>query len=141
MAKVGPTAVASLLILAASISLVYKVFIASAQGGAGGGIHMDVVDAHEEALSTRVVLVRAARFFGWFIGFLACAAVVGMIPAIPLVMTAFLRIEGREPWRLTLVLAACVTVFVYVVFDQIIHVHWPSNLLDMWLAGQQATPA
>jgi hypothetical protein len=29
-------------------------------------------------------------------------------------------------------MAVCVTVFIYVVFDQIIHVPWPSSLLGQW---------
>jgi hypothetical protein len=50
-------------------------------------------------------------------------------------MVAFMRIEGRETWRLSAIMAVCMTVFVYVVFDQLIHVHWPSYLLEPWLSG------
>lgn len=135
MAKVGPTVVASLLVVAGTLSLAFKAFAAPAQAGAAGAgdLHMDVESDPEEALPDRVVLLRAARFFGWFVAFLACMALIGMLPTIPLMMVAYLRIEGRESWRLSLTLAAGLTAFVWVVFDQIIHVAWPSNLLGQWL--------
>ncbi len=134
MAKIGPIVVASILLAAGTISLAHKAFVAPAKAGMAhdGGMHMDVASDHEEARPNKVVLVRAARFFGWFLAFLACMAVIGLIPTIPFVMVAFMRIEGREPWRLSLTMAVCVTVFIYVVFDQIIHVPWPSSLLGQW---------
>lgn len=140
LSKVGPMAVACVLILAATISLAYKVFVGSTPAGAASGaIHMDVGSEHEEALPGREILLRSARFFGWFLAFLVCMAVIGMIPTIPLIMVAFMRLEGRESWRLSLIMAVCMAVFVYLVFDQLIHVHWPSNLLETWLSGPNAS--
>jgi TctA family transporter len=135
MAKVGPTAVASILLIAGALSLAYKAFVVPAATAGGGAIHMDVGNEHEEGLSSREILVRAVTFFGWFAAFLVLMALIGMIPTIPIIMVAYLRIEGREPWKLSLILAACMTVFIYVVFDQIIHVDWPDNLLRTLLAG------
>lgn len=134
LAKVGPMAVASVIIVAATVSLVYKVFFAlpPAAAGGDGSLHMDVGNDDGE-LPSKVVFARAARFFGWFVAFLVGTALIGMLPTIPLIMLAFMRVEGREPWRLSIVMAVCMTVFVYVVFDQIIHVHWPANLLGSWL--------
>ena len=141
MARIGPTVVAGILVIAGTISLAYKIFVSPAQSGpahAGGGIHMDVAGDHDQKLPNRVVLVRAARFFGWFLAFLACMGLIGMIPTVPLMIVAFMRVEGRESWRLSLILAACVTVLLYVVFDRIIHIPWPDSLLGQWfpaLAG------
>lgn len=141
MARIGPTVVASILVTAGTISLAYKIFVIPAQSGpayAGGGVHMDVAGDHDQKLPDRVVLARAARFFGWFLAFLVCMGVIGMIPTVPLMIVAFMRVEGREPWRLSLILAACVTVLLYVIFDRIIHIPWPECLLGQWfpaLAG------
>ncbi|BFG77966.1 tripartite tricarboxylate transporter permease [Paraburkholderia terrae] len=132
MARIGPTVIASILVIAGTLSLAYKVFVIPAHAGAahaGGGIHMDVSSDHEEKLSNKVTLLRAARFLGWFIAFLVCMSLIGMIPTVPIVIVAFMRIEGRESWRLSLILAACVTALIYGVFDQIIHIPWPSSLL------------
>ncbi|REE21462.1 TctA family transporter [Paraburkholderia sp. BL27I4N3] len=132
MAKIGPTVIASILVLAGSFSLAYKMFFIPATAGsghAGGGIHMDVSSDHGEKLPNRVVLLRAAKFFGWFIGFLVCMSVIGLIPTVPIVIVAYMRIEGRESWKLCVILAACVTALIYGVFDRIIHIPWPSSLL------------
>lgn len=131
MARIGPTVIASILVMAGTFSLLYKVFFIPAKAGAagaGGGIHMDVSGEHGEKLPNKVVLLRAARFFGWFAGFLVCMSIIGMIPTVPIVMVAFMRIEGRESWKLSLILAACVTALIYGIFDQIIHIPWPSSL-------------
>lgn len=80
-------------------------------------------------------MLRAAQFFGWFIAFLACMALIGMIPTVPVMMIAFMRIEGRERWGLCLTLAVCVTALIYLVFDQIIHIPWPGSLMGQWFPG------
>ncbi|WP_025596487.1 tripartite tricarboxylate transporter permease [Burkholderia sp. WSM2230] len=132
MARIGPTVIASILVIAGTCSLLYKVFVIPAHAAAapaGGGIHMDVSSDHGEKLPNRVTLMRAAKFFGWFIAFLVCMSLIGMIPTVPLIIVAYMRIEGRESWRLSLILAACVTALIYGVFDQIIHIPWPSSLI------------
>jgi TctA family transporter len=128
MARIGPTVIASILVVAGSISLLYKVFFVPVKAAGGGGIHMDVSGDHAEKLPNTLTLIRAARFFGWFVAFLACMSVIGMIPTVPIIIVAYMRIEGRESWKLSLILAACVTALIYGVFDQIIHIPWPSSL-------------
>jgi hypothetical protein len=131
MARIGPTAVAGTLIFAGTISLANKLFFTSG-GQAHGAIHMDVGSDHDEALSNQVTLARAGRFLGWLLAFLACTSVIGLIPTVPLLIVAFMRVEGRESWRISLILAICVTAFLYGVFDQVLHVPWPSSLLGEW---------
>ncbi|MEM5311131.1 tripartite tricarboxylate transporter permease [Paraburkholderia sp. JHI869] len=131
MARIGPTVIASMLVIAGTLSLAYKVFVIPAHAGAakaGGGIHMDVSGDHGEKLSNKVTLIRAARFFGWFVAFLVCMSLIGMIPTVPIMIVAFMRVEGGESWKLSLIFAACVTALIYGIFDQIIHIPWPSSL-------------
>ncbi|MDR5759175.1 tripartite tricarboxylate transporter permease [Caballeronia sp. LZ035] len=137
MARIGPTVVASILVIAGTLSLAYKVFVIPAHGvaRASSGVHMDVSGDHDEKLPVRTVLKRAARFFSWFLAFLACMSVIGMLPTVPLMIVAYMRIEGRESWKLSLILAVCVTVFLYIVFDQILHIPWPESFLGHWLPG------
>lgn len=131
LAKIGPTVVATILIAAATISLAYKTFVVPAKDAPeGGGVHMDIAVAHDSELSTREMLSRAAIFFGWFVAFQVSTALIGLIPTVPLLIVSYMRIEGRESWRLSLILAICTTAFVYGVFDQVLHLEWPSNLLE-----------
>ncbi len=135
MARIGPTVVATILVAAGTVSLAYKVFFipAHASGKGGHGIHMDVASEHDQPLQTKVVLARGIRFFGWFAAFLIGTAVIGMVATVPLIIVAFMRVEGRESWKLSVILAACVTLFVYGFFDQIIHMPWPSSLLGSFI--------
>ena len=130
-ARIGPTVVATTLLIAGGVSLVFLLFSgrghAAAEDDSHRGIYMDL--ASDDGGSTGYVLMRGAIFFGWFLLFLGLMALIGLIPTVPIVIVAFMRVEGREPWKLSLIYAACVTLFVYVIFDRIIHVPWPPTVL------------
>ncbi len=132
-ARIGPTVVCIILLVAATISYLHVAFadrdpVAADQKSAHRGIHMDL-DSGEDGLSRGTILLRAAVFLGWFLAFLASMAVIGLIPSVPLLVIAFMRVEGREPWRLCVIYAAVVTLMIYAIFDQIIHVPWPPSYL------------
>ena len=60
-------------------------------------------------------------------------ALIGLIPTVPLFIVAFMRVEGNEPWRITLPMAICTTALVYIVFDQLLTIPWPGSVLgDLW---------
>lgn len=138
MAKIGPTVVAGALLVAGGASFAYKLFFlpAKAKSDAGAAIHMDLGNEGVEALPKKVILIRGIRFFGWLVAFLACTSVIGLLPTVPLLVVAYMRLEGRESWRLSLIMAACLTAFLYGVFDQIVHISWPENLLGSWMNAQ-----
>lgn len=135
-ARIGPTVVGSALLIAGTISLIYLVF--SGRGyqttdDSHRGIYMDL--ASDDGDSRGYVLKRGAIFFGWFLLFLGLMAMIGLIPTVPIVIVAFMRLEGREPWKLTLIYAACVTVAIYLIFDRLMHVPWPPTVMADWLPG------
>lgn len=135
-ARIGPTVICITMIAAAAISYLHAALsdrdpTAIAARAAHRGIHMDL-DSEEGDLPRGVILLRAAIFFGWFVAFLISMAVIGLIPSVPLLVIAFMRIEGQEPWRLCLAYAAGVVLLIYLVFDRIIHVPWPSSLIGTW---------
>jgi TctA family transporter len=103
-------------------------------------IHMDLASdtAH---LSRRVVLTRAAIFFGWLVAFMASMATIGLIPTVPLFVIAFMRIENREPWKLVLPQAILLTIFIYVVFDRLLTIPWPSTLIGTWIPALKFIPS
>lgn len=140
LASIGPTVVASILVAAATVSLAYKVLVVPAHhgGGSGRGIHMDSAGGHDAPLPPNVVFARAAKFFGWFLAFLACMALIGMLPTVPLLIVAYMRIEGRERWRTSLLIAFCLTALLYLVFDRILHLPWPTSLAGEWFPALTA---
>lgn len=132
-ARIGPVVVGGSMLIFSALSLIYLAFGRSdatlALGRKGpGGIHMDLAsDAGE--LPAIVALKRGALFFGWLIAFMATMAVIGLLPTVPIFVVAFMRLEGREPWRLAIIYAAFVVLAIFLIFDQLISVPWPRTLL------------
>ncbi len=132
-----PVIVGAGAMLACTAALVTEVFaVVPSEGGIAGrakaqiakAIHLDVKSTTDH-LPTRTVLARGAGFFGWMIAFLGCMAGIGLIPTVPAFMIAFMRFEGRERWRLILPMTAITTLFIYVLFDRLLGIQWPTTLL------------
>ena len=112
-ARIIPTIVGTGAILFCALSLINDVFGLHERDGGGAladkskKIHMDIASktAH---LPSKVILTRGFLFFGWMAGFAACMAVIGLIPTVPIFIIAFMRLEGREPWKIVIPMAACV---------------------------------
>jgi len=106
-ARIIPTIVGIGAILFCSLSLINDVFGLHERNGGGAlagksqKIHMDIASktAH---LPTKVILTRGFLFFGWMAGFAACMALIGLIPTVPVFIVAFMRAEGREPWKIVI---------------------------------------
>lgn len=106
----------------------------------GGAIHMDIVEENE-GLSNGEIVKRALRFGVWLLCFLLSMATFGIIPTIPVFVIAFMRIEARERWRLVLSMAAGLTLFVYVVFDQLLALAWPQTFVGALIPALHAIPS
>ncbi|WP_159588227.1 tripartite tricarboxylate transporter permease [Chelativorans xinjiangense] len=132
-ARIGPVVIGTAMMLFAAISLFFVIFARSdaaveARSTRKSGIHMDLASEVGD-LPPRAVALRGAQFFGWLLVFMASMAVIGLIPTTPLFIVAFMRLEGRERWPVCLGYAVLVMAFVYLVFDRIISVPWPSTIL------------
>ena len=145
-ARIIPTIVGIGAILFCSLSLINDVFGLHERNGGGTlagksqKIHMDIASktAH---LPTKVILSRGFLFFGWMAGFAACMALIGLIPTVPVFIVAFMRVEGREPWKIVIPMAASVVALIYVVFDQLLAIPWPPTLAGMLFPVLHAIPS
>jgi TctA family transporter len=148
-ARIIPTIVGAGAILFCTLSLVNDVFGLHDRSGAlpagvnGKGtqkIHMDIASktAH---LPTKVILTRGFLFFGWMAGFAACMAVIGLIPTVPIFIVSFMRVEGREPWKIVIPMACGVVLLIYVVFDQLLAIPWPPTLAGMLFPALKIIPS
>jgi hypothetical protein len=147
-ARVIPTIVGIGAILFCSLSLINDVFGLHERDGAGatgiGGkthkIHMDIASktAH---LPGKIVLTRGFLFFGWMAGFMVVMALIGLIPAVPVFIIAYMRIEGREPLKIVIPMAAAVVALIYVVFDQLLAIPWPPTLAGTLFPALKAIPS
>src|SRR5262249_58628499 len=66
-----------------------------AQHEVGEKIHMDLT-SDTGHLPVREIVMRAALFFGYLIGFMAMMAVIGLIPTVGVFVVFFMRYEARE---------------------------------------------
>ncbi|MSP94236.1 MAG: hypothetical protein EXR00_03120 [Alphaproteobacteria bacterium] len=104
-------------------------------------MHMDITSSITH-LPVKTLLTRGAIFFGWMIGFLISMATIGLIPTVPLFVVAFMRIEGREPWRIVLPMVTVMTIFIYVLFDELLAIPWPPSVLgDLFPVLREMIPS
>jgi hypothetical protein len=150
-AKVVPLTVGSLALIFVTISLFNQVFRkpeTAAVAGIGSDakaqvqerIHMDL-DSGTQHLPVRVVAQRGLIFFGWLIAFMGSMAIIGLIPTVPLFVIAYMRSEAHEPWKLVLPQAIGLTLFIYIVFDQLLTIPWPPTLLGSLIPAMKFIPS
>ncbi len=123
-------------------AVVHAVKTGQAQGSAAAddGMHMDITSDTDD-LGVKYVLTRGAIFFGWMVGFMISMAVIGLIPTVPIFVIAFMWIEGKEKPLFMLAMAAGLTLFIYVLFDQLLTIPWPPTLLGDFFPGMKFIPS
>jgi putative tricarboxylic transport membrane protein len=147
-AKVVPLTVGIMALLFTAASLLNGAFRARVKQEAAQDaksevtqkIHMDLVTDMSE-LPVRVILQRAGIFFGWLLAFMASMATIGIIPTAPLFVVLYMRTENREPWKLVIPQAIGLTIFIYVVFDQLLTIPWPPTFLGDWIPALKIIPS
>jgi hypothetical protein len=92
-------------------------------------------------LPVREIVLRAARFFGYLIGFMAVMWLIGLIPTVALFVLLFMRLEGPERWSLVIPYATILVLGIYVVFDQFMAVPWPQTLLGQLFPVMKFIPS
>jgi hypothetical protein len=77
-------------------------------------------EGHEEALSQE----RGVEFamVGWILAILAIILLVGFWVGIAVYLPLYLRLQGKESWKLTLVVSAVGWVSLYLIFEVLLRV-------------------
>jgi hypothetical protein len=83
----------------------------------------------ESALPVATVRARGFRFFLAIGGALALAWLVGLLPALLVMMLLQARFEFGERLRIAIVLSVAMSVALWLVFDRIFSTPWPPSLL------------
>jgi hypothetical protein len=86
-----------------------------------------------EHLPGKLAARRSGIAIGWMLGFLAGIVLVGFPIAVPLVVFLYAKLQGREPWGLSLGLALGVWGLFYGVFDRLLHLPFPAGWIQTWL--------
>ncbi len=130
-ARIVPLTVTLIALVCAALSLGNELFLRIApavRGSEPAPTDAPVLDA-ARGLDLRIVLIRAAEFFGWVLAYLVAAHLIGMLPAMFLFVGASVRFWGRESLRQALLLAVGITAFSALLFDQVLAIPWPQNVL------------
>lgn len=134
-AKIAPLAVGIFVMVLCVLGLVGQLFLVGATKQATGNGEGGATDIHMDdssdfgVLSTRTVLSRAAIFFGYLLVFMVSVALIGFLPTVPLFIALYMRVEGRENWKHILGQVVLITVAVYVVFDRLLNLPWPTTFI------------
>ena len=91
-------------------------------------LHLDL-SVQDEGMETKVMLTRAFIYLAWLLGFVGLAAVVGMLPGVFLFVILYMRIEGKEPWKLTMSCAVGLVLFAWFLFDYLLALPWPQTVI------------
>lgn len=76
---------------------------------------------------------RAIIMFSWLVGFLGIIWLVGFPIGIPLMMFTYLKFQGNEPWRLSIILTAIAWLCFYGLFVKLLTLPFPQGELFVWL--------
>ncbi len=93
-----------------------------------GGLHFDNVTDFGE-LTERTIASRALRYLAWCLFLLGAASVVGLLPALALLLIGYMRFDGGESWARSLAVSLSVWVFCYVLFHTVLRVPWPRSVI------------
>ncbi|MEQ3625372.1 MAG: tripartite tricarboxylate transporter permease [Celeribacter sp.] len=140
-ARIGPLSVGIFVLVIGAIS--FAAAMASRVRPAAGDVsagHMDTPLA-ANGLSGRKTASRAAMFGIYLLGFLGSIAVIGMIPTVAMFTIVYMRVEARESWRKIAIEAACLVLSVWIVFDRLLHIPWPSSVLGQAVPVLQVIPS
>ncbi len=83
-------------------------------------------------LPEREMLRRTAIAIAWMLGFFAGIVLLGFPLAVALFVFLYLRLQGRESWTMSLSFTAVLWLVFYGLFDQLLHLPFPSGWLASW---------
>jgi TctA family transporter len=94
--------------------------------------HFDIVVDFGD-MSPAAIFKRAVIYFAWLLFFFGAAAVVGLLPAMFLFLVGWMRLWGKETWKMTLMVAVIMWGFCYLLFHKVLIIPWPQSVVgDMF---------
>jgi putative tricarboxylic transport membrane protein len=107
-------------------------FVADFRLRRGSGAPVDHAVEMEPEIPRTVVRRRTAEIFSWIVGFLVGIWLLGFSIGGPLCTFIQLKFSYREKWPITLILTGFTWIFIYGLFDRILHVPFPTGWLFGW---------
>jgi hypothetical protein len=89
---------------------------------------MDLQEGYA-GLSNNTVYIRAFAYFLWIYGVLLAGFLIGFVPSLIGSALLFIRFHGREKWSTAIAVSIGLFVFIWLVFDKLIHQSWPPSII------------
>jgi hypothetical protein len=70
---------------------------------------------------------------GWIGGFFVLILLVGFPVAVPVLVFAYVKLQGRKGWFFAATFTAAVSAVFYALFDQLLHLPFPEGWIFAWL--------
>ncbi len=100
-------------------------------------MHLDLT-VKESTMTKKETASRAAQYMGWLLLYVGMSALIGMIFSLFLFVILYMKIEGKERWKLTLICAASVMAFAGFLFDHLLALPWPqTEFFDVYLVAKE----
>lgn len=130
-ARFGPVLVGSAVCILAIVGFANQIFTHSVPGRVAVAARTEeTAPCVDDDTPVALVSRRSLRLFGYLVGFVVSIAFLGFLASVPLLAIAYMRIEGRERWTSVMIYAASLTGAVYLIFDRILRIPWPTNLIS-----------
>ncbi len=130
-ARIVPTIVGYFGLAIMGVSMINHTFRTPgkyAEGGAEGqvreSLHLDLT-VRGPKMAPKLLAFRAGTFMLWLLSFLLSSALVGILFTVFLFVVAYMKIEGKEPWKLTFYCAFGLFAFAGILFDELLALPWP----------------
>jgi hypothetical protein len=99
----------------------------SRQTSKGRGLEMDL--GYDVKLEKGVELRRTLAFFGWFIAGALGIWLFGIVIALPVLVSLYAFVDGKERWYTSLAIGACTYLIVWGFFEYMLDARWPPGIL------------
>jgi small-conductance mechanosensitive channel len=103
-------------------------------------IHMDLT-SETDHVPVELIIKRAARFFGYLVGFMGVMSVIGLIPTVGLFVVFFMRYENQERWTLVITYASILILTITLIFEHVMHIPWPPTFIGQWFPVLKWVPS
>lgn len=118
----------------ALLMAVYQVIVefkrSRQRGGAEQAPPAQIMDITiDQSIPKEVVTRRTASALAWIFGLVLAVWLVGFLIATPLFVFFYLRYEARAKVFVAALVAALTLLFVWGLFDQILHTAWPDAVI------------
>ena len=110
----------------------------SAESHVRQSLHLDL-SVRGPKMDARTLTIRAVTYAAWLLGFLLSSALFGILFTVFLFVIGYMRIEGREPWKMTVISAFVLFAFAAILFDELLALPWPqAAIMDVYVESKEA---